>query len=182
VFHRLIGQATADVGAIFARAGGTVEGIYSEILENQSQLFAVRPPRTIEPKPPASLMRTMTIDMKTSWVGNWLVKATGSGPVVRRFSETVVEEMVEFLDEMRDVHVASYVSRSRDVLNEFLAGHLETLQQLAMLDGPQRGSAARQKLGVELEVKRRLVSLKGLLSELQAQTEALSGDFRLLLK
>ena len=67
--HRLIAQATAEVGAIYARAGAAVEATYSEILANQSQLFAVRAPRAVEPKPPASLMRTMTIDMKTSWIG-----------------------------------------------------------------------------------------------------------------
>ncbi|HOZ31361.1 MAG TPA: dynamin family protein [Tabrizicola sp.] len=139
-FHRLIAQATAEVGAIYARAGAAVEATYSEILANQSQLFAVRAPRAVEPKPPASLMRTMTIDMKTSWIGAWLLKATGSGPLVRRFSETVVAEMVDFLADMRDVQVVTFVSQSRAVLNDFLTGHLETLQQLALLDGPQRGS------------------------------------------
>jgi hypothetical protein len=90
--------------------------------------------------------------------------------------------MVDFLADMRDVQVVTFVSQSRAVLNDFLTGHLETLQQLALLDGPQRGSEARQRLGVEIEVQRRLVALKGLLSELQAQTEALSGDFRGLAK
>jgi hypothetical protein len=181
-FHRLMSQAGTEVGEIYARAGQAVENIYSKILEDQSQLFAVRVPRAVEPKPPASLMRTMTIDMKTSWVGNWLLKATGPAPIMRRFSETVVEEMVEFLDEMRDVHVAGYVRQSQEVLTEFLTGHLGTLQHLALLDGPERGSEARQQLGVEIEVKRRLVSLKGLLSELQAQVDALSADFRLSLR
>ena len=87
--------------------------------------------------------------------------------------------MVNFLDELRNDHIADYVQGSRQLLHDFLMDHLETLQKLASLDGAARGNQARQKLGIEIEVKQRLVSLKGLLSELQAQTDALVADFRL---
>ena len=181
-FHGLVARAGADLGALYTRAASAVEEIYSDILENQLQLFAVRPPRVLDPKLPASLMRTMTIDMKTSWIGNWLAKASGPGHIVRKFSDTVVAEMVAFLDEMRDVYLAEHLRQSRQALGDFLDGHLETLRHLALLDGPERNSEARQKLGVEIEVSRRLVSLKGLLTELQAQVDALSADFRLMQK
>lgn len=178
-FHRFAAEVTTDVSALFNRAAKSISAVYADILLDKSQLFAVSPPHVIEPKAPPSLMRTLTIDMKTSWLGNWLVKATGADPAVRRFSETVTAEMVEFLDEMRNVHVVAYINQSRQLLHDFLAQHLETLQSLAVLDSPAQGAEGRQKLGIEIEVTRRLVSLKGLLSELQAQTDALSADFRL---
>lgn len=181
-FRSVIASASAEISSLNQMTSQAVAAVYSEILENQSQLFAVRTPRSIEPKPPASLMRTMTIDLKTSWIGNWLVKATGSAPVVRRFTDIVVADMREVLDEIRNEHIAGYLDSSREVLDRFLTDHIDTLHQLALLEGPERSSQARQKLGVEIEVKRRIVSLKGLLSELNAQIEALSTDFGSVLK
>jgi hypothetical protein len=181
-FHSFVAEANGDISAIYGRAAGAIGTIYADILANQSQLFSVRAPRVIELKAPAALMRTMSIDMKSTWIGNWLAKATGSGPMVKRFTEAVTAEMVEFLDEMRDVHVLDFVNQSRQSLHDFLADHLETIQSLAALDGPARGTEARQRLGIEIEVKQRLVALKGLLSELQAQIDAVCADFRLTLQ
>jgi Dynamin family len=181
-YHAFVAEGNSDVSDIFSDAASAISAVYADILQNHSQLFAVRAPRVVDPKAPASLMRTMTIDMKTTWIGNWLAKTTGGGTLVKRFSETVTAEMVEFLDEMRDVHVLDYVNQARRTLHDFLADHLQTLQNLAILDGHQRGGELRQKLGIEIEVKQRLVSLKGLLSELQAQIDALCSDFRLKLQ
>ena len=85
--------------------------------------------------------------------------------------------MLNFLDELRNEHISDCVNNARQALHDFLADHLATLQKLASVDGAARGNQARQKLGIELEVQKWLFSLKGLLSELQAQSEAVVAGF-----
>jgi hypothetical protein len=181
-FHAFVAEGNTDLNAIFASAAEAIAKVYGGILQNTSQLFSVRAPRVVNPKAPASLMRTMTIDMQTTWVGNWVARATGGSALIKRFTDTVTAEMVDFLDEMRDVHVLAFVNQARRMLHDFLADHLQTLQNLSVLDGSQRGIELRQRLGVETELKQRLVTLKGLLSELQAQIDSLCADFRLTLQ
>jgi hypothetical protein len=178
-YHAFATEMSADIGDIYERTANSISVIYSEILDGPSQLFSVHAPHLTEPKTPPTLMRTMSFDVKTSWIGGWLAKAAGPGPMIKRLNDLVTAEMVNFLDELRNEHIAEYVRNSRQLLHDFLVDHLETLQKLASVDGAARGNQARQKLGIEIEVKQRLVSLKGLLSELQAQTEALVADFRL---
>jgi hypothetical protein len=178
-YHAFATEMSADIGDIYERTANAISAIYSEILDGPSQLFSVHAPHLSEPKTPPNLMRTMSFDVKTSWIGSWLAKATGPGTMIKRLNDLVTAEMVNFLDELRNDHIADYVQHSRQLLHDFLVDHLETLQKLASLDGAARGNQARQKLGIEIEVKQRLVSLKGLLTELQAQTDALVADFRL---
>jgi hypothetical protein len=178
-YHAFATEMNADIGDIYERTANSISAIYSEILDGPSQLFSVHAPHLSEPKTPPTLMRTMSFDVKTSWIGSWMARATGPSAMVKRLNDLVTAEMVNFLDELRNDHIADYVQSSRQLLHDFLVDHLETLQKLASLDGAARGSQARQKLGIEIEVKQRLVSLKGLLSELQAQTDALVADFRL---
>lgn len=178
-YHAFATEMSEDIGAIYDRTANSISAIYAEILDGQSQLFSVQAPQLLEPKTPPTLMRTMSFDIKTSWIGGWLAKATGPTSTVKRLNDLVTAEMVNFLDELRNEHVSAYVQQARQGLHDFLVDHLETLQKLASVDGAARGNQARQKLGIEIEVKKRLVSLKGLLSELQAQTEAVVADFRL---
>lgn len=178
-YHAFATEMSEDIGAIYERTASAISAIYGEILDTQSQLFSVHAPQLLEPKTPPTLMRTMSFDVKTSWIGSWLSKAAGPSPMIKRLSDLVTAEMVTFLDELRNEHVSDYVNQARKALQDFLTDHLETMQKLAAFDGTDRGNQARQKLGIEIEIKQRLVSLKGLLSELQAQTDAVVADFRL---
>lgn len=178
-YHDFATEMAADIGALYDRTSNAISGIYAEILDGNSQLFTVRAPQLSDPKTPPTLMRTMSFDLKTSWLGSWLSKASGHSAMAKRLNDLVTAGMVSFLDELRNEHVFAYVQTARQVLHDFVADHLETLQKLSAIDGPARGTQARQKLGIEIEVKRRLVSLKGLLSELEAQTDAIVADFRL---
>ncbi|WP_137111128.1 hypothetical protein [Rhodobacter sp. SY28-1] len=178
-YHAFATEMSEDIGAIYERTANSISAIYAEILDGQSQLFSVQAPQLSEPKTPPTLMRTMSFDVKTSWIGSWLAKATGPATMIKRLNDLVTSEMVNFLDELRNEHVSDFVHAARQTLHAFLVEHLETLQKLASVDGAARGNQARQKLGTEIEVRKRLVSLKGLLSELQAQTEAVVADFRL---
>jgi hypothetical protein len=178
-YHAFATEMSNDIGALYDRTAQSINAIYADLLDGQSQLFSVQPPNLSEPKTPPTLMRTMSFDVKTSWIGSWLAKATGPATMLKRLNDLVTAEMVNFLDELRNEHVSEYVHQSRQTLHDFLVDHLETLQKLSSVEGAARGNQARQKLGIEIEVKKRLVSLKGLLSELQAQTEAVVADFRL---
>jgi hypothetical protein len=178
-YHAFVADGGKDIATIYAGAAAQITSVYAEVLEDRGQLFAVRAPRVLEPKTPATLMKTMTIDMKTTWIGNWLGRASGGTSFVNRFAETVTAEMNAFLTEMHDVHVLDFVNQSRRVLHDFLSDHLQTLQNLALLDGDQQGGAIRQKLGLEIEVTQRMVSLKGLTTELQALIDAVCADFNL---
>ncbi len=178
-YHVFATEMSADIGAIYERTAKSIGEIYAEILDGQSQLFSVKAPHISEPRTPSTLMRTMSFDLKTTWIGGWLAKATGPGAMINRLNDLVTAEMVNFLDEIRDDHIRGYVQTAKDNLQNFLTDHLETLQKISAMDGTARGTHARQKLGIEIEVKQRLVSLKGLLSELQAQTDTIVSDFRL---
>lgn len=178
-YHAFATEMNQDIGAIYARTAQSISAIYAEILDGRSQLFSVQPPHLPEPKTPPTLMRTMSFDIKTTWIGSWLAKATGPATMIKRLNDLVTVEMVNFLAELRNEHVSDYVHNARQGLHDFLVDHLETLQKLASVDGAAKGNQARQQLGIEMEVQKRLFSLKGLLSELQAQTEAVVSDFRL---
>lgn len=181
-YHAFVLRGSKDISSIYTGAAKRISDIYAEVLEDHGQLFAARAPRVLEPKTPATLMKTMTIDMKTTWIGNLMVRASGGEGYVTRFVDAVTAEMNVFLTEMREVHVLNFMNQSRRVLHDFLSDHLKTLQNLALLEGDQRGGAIRQKIGVELEVSQRMVALKGLTSELQALLDVMCSDFGLSLQ
>jgi Dynamin family len=181
-YHSFVADSCQHVSGVYAEAARMINSIYTGVLHKNSKLFSVRAPRLVEPKTPALLMRTMTIDMKTTFIGNWLARATGAAGYVTRFRETVSAEMLDFLAEMRNVHVKEFIDQFRGVLHDFLSDHLKTLEGLAMLDGGAQGSVALPKLGVEIEVTQRMVALKGLNSELQAQIAAICADFDLAIE
>ena len=181
-YHAFVAGGSKAVATIYSSAAKAITSVYAEVLEDRGQLFAVRAPRVVEPKTPATLMKTMTFDMPTTWIGGWLARASGGESLVNRFTDTVTAEMHAFLAEMREVHVKDFVNHSRQVLHDFLGDHLQTIQNLALLDGEKRGGAIRQKLGIEIEVTQRMVALRGLTTELEALFDAVCTDFRLNLQ
>jgi hypothetical protein len=179
-YHVFISDGSECVAAIYDHAARQITKIYGEVLDSSAQLFSVRAPRVFEPKTPASLMRSMTIDLKTTWINSWLARAIGPSTYVKQFQDAVTAEMRDFLAEMRKVTVHEFVDLSRRILHDFLSEHMQTMQSLAVIDGNTRDSLARQKLGVEVEVTQRMVALKGLSSELQALADAICADFDLV--
>ena len=181
-YHSLMGEGIREATDLFQNAASMLSELYRAVLSDERQLFAVHAPAVVEPKVPASLMRTMTIDMKTTWIGNWLTRVVGTTAMVKRLSDTVTNEMAALIAEMKDAHVQKFVDDCRITLYEFLSDHLKTLQSVAVYDGSGTAGKMRQKVNVEIEANSRLVALKGTVSEIQALVDAICSDFRLNIK
>ncbi len=181
-YHAFVANGRKEFTRIYTDAASRVSASYARVVDDRSQIFAARAPRVIEPKTPAALMKTMTIDMKANWLGNFMARASGGEGFVTRFTATVTAEMNAFLTEMREVHVLEFVNQSRRVLADFMSDHVSTLQNLALFDDDEHGGAVRHRLQMEVEVSQRMVALKALSVEMQTLADAICSEFKISLK
>ncbi len=156
----------------FARIADQVEVIYTMVLDDEGELFAVRPPEAPIPRTPASLMRTMAIDMSAGWLTDWFATRFKKDAYVGKFEELCQAEMQATLKEMRATYIAAFEKEVRAVLHGFLAEHIQTLQKLSLLGGDAERSDVLQKLGVDTEIRQRLVDLKRVAADLESLFEA----------
>ena len=167
-YDRFVEIAPAKISPIFEASAKRIEALYSTALDESSRVFAVAPPKPVEPGTPTSLMRTMSIDLSGGWVGTWLRRKLRPESYVEKFRTIAGEAMRETVQEIQDVHIADFSRRTRAQLHDFLTGHVETLQSLSAFDDTTQRSALRARLGVKNEVAQRIARLREISEELQA--------------
>jgi len=160
-------MAPQRVNEVFVRAATQIEQIYSLVLDDNAQLFTVRPPATISPKTPTSLMRTMAIDMSTGWFTNWFKGKFNQAAYIKKFETLTQAEMRVTLSEMQDVYVNAYLKQVRLQLHEFLTEHIGTLQNLSLLGDESERADVLRKLGVDTEIRQRLAELEQVIGDLE---------------
>lgn len=162
-----VARAPIRVNKIFKKAAYQIERVYGMVLEDNAQLFSVRPPVAKNPKTPVSLMRTMAIDMNTGWISNWFKGKFNQAGYIKKFETITQAEMRTTLGEMQDVYVNAFIKLIRSQLHEFLSEHITTLQNLSLLGGEGQRAEVLRELGVDIEIRQRLVELEHVVKDLE---------------
>lgn len=160
---------------IFHETAVTVSAFYADIFNADSQLFTVQTPVAHEAKTPTTLMQSSTMDITIGWLGGWFTSKMKAAAFSKRFSAIATDEMKTTIKEMQDVYIADFIKTARLDLFEFLSGHILTLQNLSVLDGPRQRNDMRRKLGIDAEINARLLTIADIHAELQAKTDTQAG-------
>ncbi len=156
------------INKFFGRVADQIEVIYTMVLDDEGELFAVRPPEAPMPRTPASLMRTMAIDMSAGWLTDWFATRFKKDAYVGKFEELCQAEMQATLKEMRATYIAAFEKEVRGVLYSFLTEHINTLQKLSLLGADDDRGNMQHKLGVDTEIRQRLAGLERVVLDLEA--------------
>lgn len=160
------GYAPELINKFYARVADQIEVIYTMVLDDDGELFAVRPPEAPMPKTPTALMRTMAIDMSAGWLTDWFATRFKKDTYVAKFEEMCQAEMQATLKEMRATYIAAFAKDVRSVLHAFLQEHINTLQKLSLLGGGTERDDVLRKLGVDTEIRQRLAELERVAADL----------------
>lgn len=156
------------INKFFGRIADQIEVIYTMVLDDEGELFAVRPPEAPMPPRSALLMRTMAIDMSAGWLTDWFAKRFKKDAYVGKFEELCQAEMKETLKEMRATYIAAFEKEVRGVLYSFPTEHINTLQKLSLLGADDDRRNIQHKLGVDTEIRKRLAELERVVLDLEA--------------
>lgn len=160
-------DAPQQVNEVFESTAARIEAIYRTVLDDNASLFVVRPPVSLGPSTPVSLMRTMAIDMQTGWFSKWFAATLNKESFIKKFETISQAELKETMADMREVYIVDYMKQLRGQLHDFLAEHINTLQNLSMLDGQGKRADALRKLGIDTEVRQRIVDLEDVVHDLE---------------
>ncbi len=163
-----VGLAPRQVTDVFEATAAKIERIYAKVLDDNARLFAVHAPKAPVPNTPVSLMRTMAVDMSAGWFSTMFSKKMALNAHIKRFDTVAKAEMAVTLDEMRHVYVEAFMKATRAQLHDFLAEHIQTLQNLSLLSGSTQRVDILSKLGVETEIRQRLAELEGVVGDLES--------------
>jgi len=162
-----VALAPARVNKVMAKTAARLEKIYEMVLDDNAQLYSVRPPLSDAPKTPASLMRTMAIDMSTGWFSSWFRSHFDQESYLKKFEDITTAEMRTTLTEMQTVYFTASIKKIRAQLHDFLDGHLRTLQSLSAIGEDTQRTEVLQKLGVDTEIRHRLAELESVVADLE---------------
>lgn len=154
------------INEMLVHVADQIEVIYTIVLDDEGELFAVRAPESPLPKPAASLMRTMAIDMSAGWLTDWFASRFKKDAYVNKFEEMCQAEMQETLKEMRATYISAFEKDVRGILHAFIQEHINTLQKLSRLGGTTERDDVLRKLGVDTEIQQRMSDLDRVVSDL----------------
>ncbi|MEM9796423.1 MAG: dynamin family protein [Pseudomonadota bacterium] len=158
-YDEFVWLAPKELGPIMQDAAERIGLVYGDILEGGAQLYEITPPEPVAPKIPASLMRTMSVDLSSGWLGRWFSRRLNRARQLHKFQEIAKAEMRDTVRGIEDIYVADFARRTRSHLHAFLSDHVETLVKLALPDA--RGQATTlPHNAIEDEIRARITKLE----------------------
>lgn len=153
-----------------------VQSIYNDALNNPVQIFHVEPLHSNCPPTPICLMKTMPLDISTSWLSNWMPRKAKLSSLQRKFGQLVEAEETLVIDEMQHACVDDFVAENIMVVDGFFEDHIQGLKNIILLNDKDKRSQALQALGMHDEIEIRLKELTAIIQGLDDVSDLIAKD------
>jgi hypothetical protein len=144
----------------------TLNRLYIALLGNDANDLDILTPSVKDPGVPTALMRTVNVDLSSTWVTGWLARKLKKESYVEKFKKIAMDDMHATMEEVRHRHVDSYFELVRSDLVDFVAKHTETLKGLMSLDSATQRHEILKRFGLEDEVRQRIFDLEDITAKL----------------
>jgi hypothetical protein len=124
-------------------------------------------PAVKDPGVPIALMRTVNIDLSSTWVTGWLTRKLKKEKYVDKFKKIAMDDMQVTMEEIQQTHVDNYFENARTELIDFVSQHADTLKRLTTLDSAAQRHEILKGFGLEDEVRQRIIDLENIAVGLQ---------------
>lgn len=144
-----------------------VQKLYAALLGGDATDLEILTPAVKDPGVPIALMRTVNIDLSSTWVTGWLTRKLNKDKYVEKFKKIAMDDMHVTMEEIHQTHVDTYFERSRAELIDFVTQHADTLKRLTTLDSAAQRHEILKGFGLEDEVRQRIIDLEKIADGLQ---------------
>ena len=161
--------ADRTVGRIDELHDDTAEALnrlYIALLGHDASDLEILTPSVKDPGVPTALMRTINVDLSSTWVTGWLTRKLKKDAYVEKFKKIAMDDMHATMEEVRHRHVDAYFELVRADLVDFVAKHIETLKGLMSLDSATQRHEILKGFGLENEVRQRIFDLEDIIGKL----------------
>jgi len=160
-------DAAKQIAIIFSGAAEKVQLIYNDSLNNPVKIINVEAPEIHNPKSPACLMRSMPLDITTSWLENWMTRHGKQPAYLRKLEQLVAAEQKQTLQNVEVTCVADFAAENIMILDDFFETHQHGLESISMLNDKTQRQDILRSLGMEGEISRRTSALSQITDEIQ---------------
>ncbi|PRY78249.1 dynamin family protein [Yoonia maritima] len=158
-YNNFSNKCTAQLREIMQETADSIAGLYADVLGTESGLFPVVGPTFSRPKTPVFLMKTMTIDLSTGWLGRMFSKQRKKATYVANFEKLATEEMAATIHDLQQDYIQEFATQTRVQLQGFMDEHIKTLRNLVLPADAPEVAQMRQSFGLEREVTQRIAAL-----------------------
>ena len=166
VYDAFADRSVARIDELHDDTAETLNRLYIALLGNDANDLDILTPSVKDPGVPTALMRTVNIDLSSTWVTGWLTRKLKKESYVEKFKKIAMEDMHTTMEEVRHRHVDSYFELVRADLVDFVAKHTETLKGLMSLDSATQRHEILKGFGLEDEVRQRIFDLEEITEKL----------------
>lgn len=167
-------ETPGRLAKIISAATCEVQAIYNSALNDAVQIITVEPPEIHSPKKPVSLMRSMSLDVTSSWLVGWLTDRGKRPTYLRKLQQIVSAEKEETLKSVESSYVSDFLAENSMILDGFFENHIVGLKNIAMLNCPSKRQDVLRSLGMEEEVRKRVSMLSQITCDLNALLDRLA--------
>ena len=144
--------------------------LYGHFSDDDAGTLGLSRPRLDEPGTPISLMRTMTVDLSTSWIVGWIARRIRRETYLKKFREVTMAQLRDTSVEVREKHIAEFCEEAEVKLMAYIDTHLFAMQELASLQDQGGRVAFLRKIEKGDTVEARIAGLEELIGQLEQLT------------
>ncbi|MDO6590358.1 dynamin family protein [Loktanella sp. D2R18] len=164
------------IGEILIGAAQEVQGAYDEVLNNPVKIFHVEPLQSNCPPKPLCLMKTLPLDISSSWLSNWMPKKVKLTSLLRKLNKLVEAEAMLVLAEIQSDCIDDFAAENTMIVDGFFEDHIRGLKNLVLLRDKGQHEHALDALGMENGIKVRLETLSEISDGLNALATRIDAD------
>ena len=176
VYGTVSKEMLVKIEHIYLRTHQIFETLYEQLTGEKASELGLSAPVCANPATPISLMRTMSVDLASGWITNWLTRRIQKETYLKKFKDVTVEQMRSTLDEVREKHIEEFLDMAQANLQEFVDTHLGNLRCHARLDSVEERAELRRKLGSADSVDARIAELSDHIAEFEHIMSWLAED------
>lgn len=158
--------AQKDIKLLTLGTSALIGECYDAVLTDEANDIEVNAPKAVPAQTPVCLMRTMSVDLSSTWLTGWLRRKLNKKAYVEKFNKIVLDEMRDVVSEIQTDYLETQFAAQQKSLVDFVGAHIDTLQSMAGLDTADGRSDVRTILGVANDAQLRSKALVAVLDEL----------------
>lgn len=167
IYRKRSEEMYADIKDLYDTTYKFFAEIYDQFGDEDGASLGLSPPRLDKPGTPISLMRTMTVDLSTSWLVGWIARRLKRDTYLKKFRTITLEQLRATSVEVREEHVAKYCDEALQNLMSYIDSHAFAVEELARLQDQGGRVAFLRKMEQTDNIEARIDGLEDLIDRLE---------------